>query len=106
MTHQQRELLRFIERYHAEHDGVAPTFDEMRTALGLASKSGIHRMLVALEEQGRIRRTSHRQRTIEIIVGIDLSSASDAAIAAEYHRRFPGRLPIACASAVTGEACL
>lgn len=67
MTMAQAELLSFIERYTSENNGVAPTFEEMKQALGVASKSGIHRLVCALEERGRIRRLRDRARAIEVI---------------------------------------
>ena len=66
LTRKQRELLLFInERLGA--DGVSPSFDEMKEALGLKSKSGIHRLITGLEERGFIRRLPHRARAIEIL---------------------------------------
>ena len=66
LTKKQRELLLFIhERIKA--DGVSPSFDEMKEALDLASKSGIHRLITALEERGFLRRLPHRARAIEVL---------------------------------------
>ncbi|MEM6535135.1 MAG: transcriptional repressor LexA [Pseudomonadota bacterium] len=66
LTSKQRELLLFIhERIKA--DGVSPSFDEMKEALNLASKSGIHRLIVALEERGFIRRLANRARALEVL---------------------------------------
>src|SRR5689334_802663 len=66
LTSKQRELLLFIhERMQA--DGVPPSFDEMKDALDLRSKSGIHRLITALVERGFIRRLPHRARAIEVI---------------------------------------
>ncbi|SET05446.1 transcriptional repressor LexA [Oceanicella actignis] len=66
LTKKQRELLAFLhERIEAE--GVSPSFDEMKDALKLRSKSGIHRLITALEERGFIRRLPHRARAIEIL---------------------------------------
>ncbi len=64
-TQQQLRTLRFMSR-HLREQGVAPTFDEIRTHLGLASKSGVHRLLTGLEERGAIRRRYSRTRGIEI----------------------------------------
>lgn len=50
--------------------GEAPTFDEIRKHLGLQSKSGVHRVMVALEERGHIRRLPHRPRAIELVEGV------------------------------------
>lgn len=66
LTPKQQELLMFIHERMSE-DGVTPSFDEMRDALDLKSKSGIHRLITALEERGFIRRLPHRARAIEII---------------------------------------
>ncbi|MFZ0099411.1 MAG: transcriptional repressor LexA [Gemmobacter sp.] len=66
LTRKQLELLDFI-RIRMESDGVPPSFDEMKEALDLRSKSGIHRLITALEERGFIRRLAHRARAIEIV---------------------------------------
>jgi repressor LexA len=66
LTQKQKELLLFIhDRMRA--DGVPPSFDEMKDALDLKSKSGIHRLITALVERGFIRRLPHRARAIEVI---------------------------------------
>jgi repressor LexA len=66
LTRKQSELLRFIhERLQAE--GVPPSFDEMKEALDLKSKSGIHRLIIALEERGFIKRLANRARAIEVL---------------------------------------
>ena len=66
LTKKQSELLRFIhERLQAE--GVPPSFDEMKEALDLRSKSGIHRLIMALEERGFIKRLANRARAIEVL---------------------------------------
>ncbi|GGW23674.1 LexA repressor [Gemmobacter lanyuensis] len=66
LTRKQLELLDFI-RTRMDRDGVPPSFDEMKEALDLRSKSGIHRLITALEERGFIRRLAHRARAIEIV---------------------------------------
>lgn len=66
LTRKQLELLDFIQKRMAR-DGVPPSFDEMKDALDLRSKSGIHRLITALEERGFIRRLAHRARAIEIV---------------------------------------
>ena len=66
LTAKQRELLNFLKEYQSEFDH-APSFDEMKNAIGLKSKSGIHRLVSALEERGHIRRLANRARAIEII---------------------------------------
>jgi repressor LexA len=66
LTRKQIELLDFIKT-RLDRDGVPPSFDEMKEALDLKSKSGIHRLITALEERGFIRRLAHRARALEII---------------------------------------
>lgn len=66
LTRKQLELLDLI-RTRLDADGVPPSFDEMKVALDLKSKSGIHRLITALEERGFIRRLAHRARAIEIL---------------------------------------
>jgi len=66
LTRKQLELLSFIKS-RTEADGVPPSFDEMKEALDLRSKSGIHRLITALEERGFIRRLAHRARALEIV---------------------------------------
>lgn len=66
LTKKQLELLEFIQK-RLKRDGVPPSFDEMKVALSLRSKSGIHRLITALEERGFIRRLAHRARAIEIV---------------------------------------
>ena len=66
LTQKQSELLSFLKSHMDKHD-VPPSFDEMRDALGLASKSGIHRLVSGLEERGFIRRLANRARAIEIL---------------------------------------
>jgi len=66
LTPKQRDLLMFIHR--RIHDtGVSPSFDEMKDALELKSKSGVHRLITALEERGFIRRLPHRARALEVL---------------------------------------
>ena len=66
LTRKQYDLLMFIHK-RVQRDGVSPSFDEMKEALDLRSKSGIHRLITALEERGFIRRLAHRARAVEII---------------------------------------
>ena len=66
LTRKQYELLVFINRRLAE-SGVSPSFEEMKEALGLRSKSGIHRLISGLEERGFIRRLAHRARALEVV---------------------------------------
>ncbi|HSF93806.1 MAG TPA: transcriptional repressor LexA [Thermohalobaculum sp.] len=66
LTKKQYQLLMFIHK-RVQRDGVSPSFDEMKEALDLRSKSGIHRLITALEERGFIRRLAHRARAVEIL---------------------------------------
>jgi repressor LexA len=66
LTRKQYELLDFINR-RLEESGVSPSFDEMKDALKLKSKSGIHRLITGLEERGFIRRLPHRARALEVV---------------------------------------
>jgi repressor LexA len=66
LTKKQLDLLEFINT-RVQRDGVPPSFDEMKEALDLRSKSGIHRLITALEERGFIRRLAHRARALEIV---------------------------------------
>lgn len=66
LTKKQHELLMFIDQ-RLKKDGVSPSFDEMKDALGLKSKSGIHRLISALEERGFIRRLAHRARALDVL---------------------------------------
>ena len=66
LTKKQQQLLSFIDKRVSE-TGVSPSFEEMKDALGLKSKSGIHRLITALEERGFIRRLPHRARALEVL---------------------------------------
>jgi len=66
LTRKQHELLMFIHE-RIKETGVSPSFDEMKDALDLASKSGIHRLITALEERGFLRRLPHRARALEVL---------------------------------------
>ena len=66
LTRKQHELLSFLS-VRLKDTGVCPSFDEMKDALGLKSKSGIHRLISGLEERGFIRRLPHRARALEVL---------------------------------------
>ncbi len=83
LTRKQYDLLHFIHG-RLQRDGVPPSFDEMKDALDLRSKSGIHRLITALEERGFIRRLAHRARAIEI-VKLPESLEAEAKAAAPAH---------------------
>jgi len=66
LTNKQHELLVFIDK-HLRETGCSPSFEEMKEALDLRSKSGIHRLITALEERGFLRRHKHRARALEVM---------------------------------------
>lgn len=84
LTAKQAELLYFIIR-KIDDTGVAPSYDEMKEAIGVASKSGIHRLITALEQRGHIRRDPKRWRAIRICS--DLQGWSDDDLVNELSRR-------------------
>ncbi len=83
LTGKQHELLMFISR-RLEETGISPSFDEMKDALSLKSKSGIHRLITALEERGFIRRLPHRARALEVLKMPDSAVAPAAAKAGRF----------------------
>src|SRR3981081_644769 len=87
LTRKQFELLRFIHE-RLKESGVPPSFDEMEAALDLRSKSGIPRLITALEERGFIRRLPNRARAIEVIKLPELSAGG----AGNGRRGFPPSL--------------
>lgn len=78
-TSRQQDALRFIAGYQEAHDGISPTHAHIRDALGLASKSGVVRVLDALENRGCIRRLRYRQRAIEVVSNVTIPRAPDGA---------------------------
>ena len=81
LTRKQHELIRFIQ-VRLEESGVSPSFEEMKEALDLKSKSGVHRLISALEERGFIRRLPNRARALEVIrqpEDVTMQSAARAA---------------------------
>src|SRR5438445_13213870 len=85
LTKKQRELLMFINQ-RLTATGVSPSFDEMKDALCLKSKSGIHRLVSGLEERGFMRRLPHRARALE---GVRLPEESAVAVTSERARFSP-----------------
>jgi repressor LexA len=76
LTAKQHELLRFIDD-RLKASGISPSFDEMREALELKSKSGVHRLISALEERGFIRRLPNRARALEVVKLPDTRQSAD-----------------------------
>ena len=79
LTRKQHQLLGFIDR-HLRETGFSPSFDEMKDALDLRSKSGIHRLISALEERGFLSRRHHRARALEVLRLPEHAPLMDAAI--------------------------
>jgi len=98
LTTKQRQLLDFIEK-RLETDGVSPSFDEMKEALGLKSKSGVHRLVKALEERGFIRRLPNRARALEVTRPAD-APAKDNVIRAKFGRPQPRAVTMAPDSSI------
>ena len=86
MTEKQVALLQFL-RDRAAVSEVAPSLEEMRLALGLKAKSGAHRLVASLEEQGKIRRRQQRARAIELVEASSFDGISNATLMAECRRR-------------------
>lgn len=102
LTRKQHELLLFIDQ-HLRSTGFSPSFEEMKDALSLRSKSGIHRLILALEERGFLRRRQHRARALEVVRLPNDGSLADAPVLAvapvvfapnvirgDFTGRFPG----------------
>ena len=87
LTKKHHELLVFIET-RLQETGVSPSFEEMKEALDLKSKSGIHRLITALEERGYIRRLPHRARALEVLKASDMGNAATAGQNAPARRGF------------------
>jgi repressor LexA len=88
LTKKQSELLRFINE-RLKETGVPPSFDEMKDALDLRSKSGIHRLIMALEERGFIRRLPNRARALEVLRLPESSTPAGAGGGGGRGGRFP-----------------
>ncbi|HLV08271.1 MAG TPA: transcriptional repressor LexA [Croceibacterium sp.] len=94
LTAKQHELLRFIQR-KLEETGISPSFEEMKEALDLKSKSGVHRLISALEERGFIRRLPNRARALEVlrqpenVAGATRKAANDTVVSTAPPRTRP-----------------
>ncbi len=97
LTSKQNELLRFIHD-RLENSGVSPSFEEMKDALNLKSKSGVHRLIGALEERGFIRRLPNRARALEILQlpeGGGARAVNVVSLASAAAKAPPAQLPVA-----------
>jgi repressor LexA len=88
LTKKQHELLMFLNG-RLKESGVSPSYDEMKDALGLKSKSGIHRLITGLEERGFIRRLPHRARALEVVKLPESASAGPLPVIAGKHEARP-----------------
>ena len=109
LTTKQHELLVFIDK-HLRQTGCSPSFEEMKEALDLRSKSGIHRLITALEERGFLKRHKHRARALEV-VRLSEDLAPPAAMTARFSPNviqgdFSSKLPGARSAATTGAISL
>lgn len=86
-TYKQAKLLDYIETYMARTDGIAPSLDEMKDAMGLVAKSGVFRLLEALEERGKIVRIRKRSRAITILPDNPFDGIPTDMLVAELTRR-------------------
>ncbi len=103
LTRKQLDLLEFIHRT-VQRTGVPPSFDEMKEALDLRSKSGIHRLITALEERGFIRRLAHRARAIEIVKLPDALAHASAFVPKVIEGDRPNAGPPASAMPIEAQA--
>ena len=92
LTRKQHELLVFIHE-RLQESGIPPSFDEMKEALDLASKSGIHRLITALEERGFIRRLPNRARALEVLKLPDAFSRPEGSKVSRTERPFAAKAP-------------
>lgn len=76
LTPKQRALLDFIGRYQRERRGISPSFDEMAQALGLASKSGVHRLVEGLVARGALVRLPNQARALQVVAGLSHGDAN------------------------------
>jgi repressor LexA len=90
LTQRQKEALGFIQLYYRNFE-IMPTFDEIRLGIGMASKSGVHRVVEALVERNHLRRIPNRARALELVkephLGVDLATATDHELAVECSKR-------------------
>lgn len=92
LTAKQHELLHFIQQ-KLDASGISPSFEEMKEALGLKSKSGIHRLISALEERGFLRRLPNRARALEVVKLPEGGKAAHAAVRNDSDNVVPLRKP-------------
>ena len=105
LTRKQHELLTYIHQ-HLSENGVSPSFEEMKEALDLKSKSGVHRLISALEERGFIRRLPNRARALEVMrmpdVKAGIASRPSAPVVSSRSAAWVTHRPYAAAWGVRG----
>ncbi len=84
MTPKQALLLSFIEKFLAEHDGVSPSFEEMKVAIGLKSKSGIHKLVSSLIERGYLESIPNKARALRVLKPVPRTKKSDSLKVADW----------------------
>ncbi len=99
LTRKQHDLLLFIHD-RIKETGVSPSFDEMKEALQLASKSGIHRLITALEERGFLRRLPHRARALEVVKLPNEAAGGRNVVSMKDRRPAPARVEAESAGSV------
>lgn len=104
LTTRARELLAVIREWKIVHGGV-PTYRQMAEAVGIASISGIHRIVKQLEERGLIRRLDNKWQTIVLVEPSNISLPEDVALALRHAARAYGRSPDEHAAAVLRQHC-
>jgi repressor LexA len=101
LTRKQHELLTFIDK-HLRNTGFSPSFEEMKEALNLKSKSGIHRLITALEERGFLKRRAHRARALEVLRMPDSLAPRGAQAAAAAAAPAPAPAPSFAPNVIRG----
>jgi repressor LexA len=101
LTRKQHELLTFIDK-HLRNTGFSPSFEEMKEALNLKSKSGIHRLITALEERGFLKRRAHRARALEVLRMPDSLAPRGAQAAAAAAAAAPAPAPSFAPNVIRG----
>ena len=104
LTRKQYELLVYIDR-HLKQTGFSPSFEEMKDALNLKSKSGIHRLISALEERGYLARRHHRARALDVLRLPDNMVPRDTPANSPPEAECPPGSPLTSFAAISHSAC-
>jgi repressor LexA len=87
LTIKQKELFQYLNRYLAKN-GISPSFEEMKDAVNLKSKSGIHRLITSLEQRGFIKRLKHRARAMEIVKSLNDTFIKEDQLMGKFNNNF------------------